>query len=298
MAILKKKEFERRLQHVESLILEVDALEGDAKRSAADAIRALLELHGDTIDRMLELVVERGETGQELIREFGADEMVGGLLLLHGLHPLSLEERVQAALATVRPYLGTHGGDVELLGLRDGVAHLRLQGSCHGCPSSTVTLKYAIEKEIAEAAPDLVDLVVEGVTEQPSVPAGFIPLTAIKAPARTKRPAAEAWQAVAGLESLASGQVRIEEVDGSRLLFCMVGDTHLAYRDGCPACGQTLENARLDGALLACANCGRSYDVQKAGRSPDGDPRSLAPIPLLRESGEVRVAAAAAAAAR
>ena len=77
------------------------------------------------------------------------------LLILHGLHPLDVETRIARALDRVRPYLGSHGGDVKLLGVTDGVVHLRLEGSCHGCPSSTVTMKLAIEKAIEEAAPEV-----------------------------------------------------------------------------------------------------------------------------------------------
>ena len=48
--------------------------------------------------------------------------MVGGLLMLHGLHPLDLETRVRQALDQVRPYLRSHGGNVELLGVSDGAS--------------------------------------------------------------------------------------------------------------------------------------------------------------------------------
>ena len=44
--------------------------------------------------------------------------------------PCRVEERVREALDEVRPYLESHGGDVELLGVEDGVVRLRLQGSC------------------------------------------------------------------------------------------------------------------------------------------------------------------------
>lgn len=63
----------------------------------------------------------------------------------------------------MRPYLGSHGGDVKLLGVADGVVRLRLERSCHGCPSSTVTMKLAVEKAIAEAAPEIARIAVEGV---------------------------------------------------------------------------------------------------------------------------------------
>ncbi len=72
------------------------------------------------------------------------DPQVEGLLLLHDLHPLDVDARIQRALDRVRPYLGSHAGGVEYLGVTDGVARLRLEGSCHGCPSSTVTVQLAI----------------------------------------------------------------------------------------------------------------------------------------------------------
>ena len=293
VTIPKKKEFERRLERVESLIRELDALGDETmKRSAVDAVQALLDLHGEALDRLLQLVAAKGEFGEATIREVAADDMVGGLLLLHGLHPLSLEERIQGALAKVRPYLGSHGGNVELLAIRDGVARLRLEGSCHGCPSSTLTLKYAIEKEIAQAAPDLVEIMVEGVVEQPAVPAGFVPLAKIK-PISRPSASGEAWQSVDGLQTLLSDEIRIEEVAGQRVLFCRLGEAHYAYRDGCAACAHTLRDARLDGDLLECAGCGRRYNLRRAGRSPGPPALTLSPVPLLEESGSVKVAAAA-----
>jgi Fe-S cluster biogenesis protein NfuA len=90
---------------------------------------------------------------------------VASLLVLHDLHPRSTAERVLAALETVRPYLGSHAGDVEYLGLDpDNVVRLRLAGSCDGCPSSAVTVNLAIEKAIEEAAPEVIRVEVEGVT--------------------------------------------------------------------------------------------------------------------------------------
>jgi Fe-S cluster biogenesis protein NfuA len=58
----------------------------------------------------------------------------------------------------MRPYLDSHGGDVRLLGVEDGVVRLELQGSCSGCPSSAVTLKLAVEEAIHKAAPDVAEI--------------------------------------------------------------------------------------------------------------------------------------------
>jgi Fe-S cluster biogenesis protein NfuA len=113
---------------------------------AVEVAQALLDLYGEGLRRIVARV-----DGSEL----ADDELVSHLLLLHDLHPVPVEERVRTALEEVRPYLGTHGGDVELLGVADGVVRLRLDGSCSGCPSSTVTLRMAIEEAIYKAAPDV-----------------------------------------------------------------------------------------------------------------------------------------------
>ena len=143
------------------------------RRSHVRAIvQAVLDLHGAGLAAHPVAPGERREqpaapSSTPALR----DEVVGGLLLLHGLHPLDLEARVRQALEDVRPYLRSHGGNVELLGIDDGVVRLRLQGSCHGCPSSAVTMQQTIEEAILGKAPDVTAVEVEGVTETPPVPA-------------------------------------------------------------------------------------------------------------------------------
>ena len=85
-----------------------------------------------------------------------------GCCLIHDLHPVPLETRLREALDTVRPYMESHGGNVELLSLEDDVARLGLQGHCKTCPSSSVTLELAIRGAIEEACPDLMGIEVEG----------------------------------------------------------------------------------------------------------------------------------------
>jgi Fe-S cluster biogenesis protein NfuA len=86
------------------------------------------------------------------------------LLLIHGLHPVSLEDRLLGALDKIRPYLQSHGGNVELLGFQNDVARLRLQGTCKTCPSSSLTLELAVRQVIEESCPDLAGFEVEPVT--------------------------------------------------------------------------------------------------------------------------------------
>ena len=278
MAPRSRREFEQKARRLESLLHALGELEEEgARRSALDAVRALLDLHRDVLARMLELA------GPEICRVLAEDEVVSGLLLLHGVHPLTVDERVAGALDQVRPYMSSHGGGVELLHVRDGVVRLRLEGSCHGCPSSQATMRHAVEGAIAERAPDVIRVEVEGEV-QPPAGAGFVALGAIGG-----RRAGATRVEVEGLQDLRPDTVLGREVAGARVAFCRIGDSWYAYRDRCPGCEAPLSDAALAEAVLTCAGCGRRFDARKAGRGLDGDPRHLEPLPLIVEGGRVRV---------
>ncbi|MDT5156160.1 MAG: hypothetical protein QOC99_531 [Acidobacteriota bacterium] len=169
-------ESQQLIQRIDELTRKVEALaDAEARASALELLQSLMEFHGAGIERMLEIAAEGGAAGQSVIDDFGRDELVAGMLLLYGLHPVALETRVLQALDKVRPYLHSHGGEVEMLGVEDGVVRLRLQGSCQSCPSSSMTLKLAIEEAIFEAAPDVSAIEAEGVLEPPA-PTGLVPL--------------------------------------------------------------------------------------------------------------------------
>ena len=129
------------VERVEALLDEVEG-----QPQVTELVQALLELYGEGLRRIAARVD---------MRELAGDELVDHLLFLHGLHPVPVEERVAGALDEMRPYLDSHGGDVRLLGVEDGVVRLQLQGSCSGCPSSAVTLRHGIEEAIYRAAPDV-----------------------------------------------------------------------------------------------------------------------------------------------
>ena len=110
-------------------------------------MRLVTELYGAGLERILTIV---GKVDPPLVVDLAADDLVASLLLVHDLHPEDLEQRVEGALESVRPFLRHHDGDVELLDIDAavGAVHLRLLGSCDGCPSSSVTLQLAVEKAI------------------------------------------------------------------------------------------------------------------------------------------------------
>jgi len=70
-----------------------------------------------------------------------------------------MKEKVEVALAQIRPALQADGGDVELVGVEGGVVKLKLKGSCAGCPMSTMTLKLGIERVLKEQIPEVKEVV-------------------------------------------------------------------------------------------------------------------------------------------
>jgi Fe-S cluster biogenesis protein NfuA len=148
-----------RVARIDALLDAVEALEPHARETATELAQTLLEVHGDALAR----IAARCE---ELPLQ---DELVAHLLVLHGLHPVALETRVRGALDEVRPYLRQHGGGVELLGVEEGVVRLRLDGACHGCPSSAVTLKSAVEEAVRRAAPEVERIEADGGMPEPGL---------------------------------------------------------------------------------------------------------------------------------
>jgi Fe-S cluster biogenesis protein NfuA len=146
---------------IEQLLDELHATADPvAYERATELLRLVTDLYGGGLERVLTLAQEQSPG---LVARLLDDDLVASLLLVHGLHPESVPARVEQALESVRPFLATHDGDVELLDVDVdmGAVHLRLLGSCDGCPSSTMTLRTAVEQAINEAAPEIVIIDVE-----------------------------------------------------------------------------------------------------------------------------------------
>ncbi len=196
----------------------------------------------------------------------------------------------------------SHGGNVELLGVQDGIARLELQGSCNGCAASRATLELAIKQALEEHAPDLIGLEVLGVTEL-EVPgavalpmASDAPAPAFELPVVHAGPGPEPadglpsrWVPVTQSGRPGRDSLGIVKVDGVGLLLADVDGTLLAYVNECASCGEPLGEAALSDGMLRCAACEMEFDLPRAGRAAGGEPLQLRPVPLL-EAGGLRVA--------
>lgn len=273
---------------IEELLVQLEStLDARAWEQVQDVVSLVTELYGGGLARILELAPAEIELRERL----ADDDLVASLLVLHDLHPLSLDDRVRRALDSVRPYLGSHGGDVEVLHLDGdaGVVSLRLLGSCDGCASSSVTLELAVQAAIEQAAPEIVRIDVQGAADDEPGPVAT-PVSLGRKPAH----AAPAMAPIYGLRALAPGRVGPLEIDGVKLIVCRVGAQLYAYRSSCPLCANALDTAAVDGPVLRCGVCSAAYDIPRAGRSLDGNLTHLDPLPLVEDGGEVRIAVTAA----
>ncbi len=281
-----------------------------ARERAEELVRVVTDLYGAGLERLLDIVFDSGRLDDELLALLARDELVASLLLVHGLHPYDVRTRVEQALDDVRPYLGSHGGDVELVEVTDaGDVHLRLLGSCDGCPSSSVTLELAVQDAIESAAPEVVRIEVDAPTAREADPvSALIPVESLRTrlETRTARPdgAGASRHPLGDAADLPSGRGTVTVVGGAEVYACRVGTELYVFRDGCPRCGHTLAGAQpvrrlggaADDAVLTCPGCAAHFEVRRAGACLDDPALHLDPLPVLVDGGTVTVALPAASA--
>jgi Fe-S cluster biogenesis protein NfuA/nitrite reductase/ring-hydroxylating ferredoxin subunit len=270
-------EMNRHGRHVQELMDEIQALPDSPARELMDeCLTSLLAFYGQGIERILNIIKRSGIAGQKTYDELLHDRVVSGLLLIHGLHPIPLDTRLRDALEKIRPYMQSHGGNVELLSLENDFARLRLQGACKTCPSSAVTLELAVRHAIEEACPDLAGFDVEGAPTHP--------------PAGETHTIAE-WAPLEDARHLQEGALIRTVAQGVPLILCKAGGQVYAYRDRCPACNLPMHLGTLEAGILAC-RAGHRFSVRDAGISPDDAHLFLEPVPLVTKEGAVQVALA------
>lgn len=281
---LDDQEVRRRIERLDGLLAQLERTPGATAASALEAVELLAGIYGEALSRVMHHVAD----APRLVEQLTGDELLWHLLVLHELHPGSVQERVDRALDDVRPYLASHGGAVELASVQDGVATVRLSGTCQSCASSSATLELAVRDAVLAAAPELTR--VEALAGEAGAAQAVIPVESL-----FRRPGGDQarWSPLPLGDPDGGDGPQVREVEGQRLLVLRLGDTRYAYRDTCPACASSLLGGALDRDALACPSCGARFDVRLAGRPVNGAGPPLTPVPLLERDGQVRVALAA-----
>jgi Fe-S cluster biogenesis protein NfuA len=166
-------EIEQRLVRLDALLEQLENTPSPIGEQALEAVEELTAIYGEALARIL---AQRSGLAAELLD----DPLLAHLLVLHGLHPEPVESRVAQALDGVRPYLHSHGGDVELDSVSEGVAQVKLTGSCGGCASSATTLEHAVRDAVLGLAPEVDE--VQASTQAPDRGPTLIPIEALLHP--------------------------------------------------------------------------------------------------------------------
>ncbi|RUP27991.1 MAG: hypothetical protein EKK51_25085 [Mycolicibacterium sp.] len=278
-------------------LLDASSAAGPVAHERAELlVGEVTDLYGAALQQIMRLVA----TDPVLIEQFTADDLIASLLLVHGLHPHDARRRIEDALDKVRPYLGSHGGDVAVLSMAEGpdgaAVRLQFSGSCKSCPSSAVTLELTVEDAIRAAAPEV--STIEVVAAEPKT--GVIPADSLLS--RIHRDSHTAWHPVPELGDLNHAEVGGFRVAGSTVLVCRLGDNWFAYRDRCGHCGDSLAGAALHrrvgsaDPVLRCPRCHAHFDVVHAGACVDETAfaaEHLEPLPVLMRDGVLSIAMAA-----
>lgn len=241
--------------------------------AAAEMLRCVDAAHRSGLGRLLALAREAG-LGERL----GAEPEVRLLIDLYDLDEGGEQRRADAVLDTVRPYVESHGGRLEVVGAADGVVSVRLSGACQGCSGSAATLRHVVEGTLREAMPGFVRMEVVA----PPVPSSFIPLTAIQERPRIR------WHETIAAADVPPSSVQPLEVDGERVLVANVAGEHYAYRNACPGTPFPLDGGRVEDGVLTCPFHGCRFDLRGGRRLEVAGP-GLGVVPIVVDGGRIRI---------
>ena len=143
---------DRQMLRVEELVDTLEKLGNPVARATVqELMKTLLALHRNGLERVLEIIHGTVDS-VETLAVLGSDNIVSNLLLLHGLHPVNVEVRLQQAIDQIGPMIRGHGGELEIVGVVGNKVRVRLLGKCS---LSAEALEHLLEEAVNTYAPDI-----------------------------------------------------------------------------------------------------------------------------------------------
>ncbi|MCU0543609.1 MAG: NifU family protein [Oscillatoriaceae cyanobacterium Prado104] len=232
----------------------------DSQQAVVMGLKGAIEaLHKEALTRLIRTVKQESITA---LRQAAEDEVVYGLLRYHELIKPPLSQRLQQALAEVRPSLHSHNGDVELVAVRlPDTVEVRFTGTCSHCPASTLTLSDGVEQAIKRHCPEI--LYVVAVSTEVATPSA-------------SSPEDPAWRLVTSVAEIPEAGVLDIKLEGKRLLLSRSGAQVSCFHDACTHLGRSIAAGAVSNGLLTCPEHGFQY------RLTDGACLTAPEMPLQR----------------
>ncbi|OSI64695.1 hypothetical protein BSZ22_32430 [Bradyrhizobium canariense] len=226
----------------------------DTQRAAVGAYKRAIEaLDGEALRRLIR-ALKTDPAALAAMKNAVADEVVYAVLRRHQIVKPSLNERVEAALEGVRPMLGSHGGNVELVQVNPPKVEVRFIGACDGCPASALTFHAGVKKAVEEACPEITEIVqVKGLGSSTDNGVRFVSPFALDAQGN--------WLSAGLLADIPEGGVRAITIGGDKLLLSRAGASVTCFQDACAHLGFPIHDGEVESGIITCPHHGFQYDL-------------------------------------
>lgn len=243
-------EFLSDVERLESIFATWD----ETPKNAVNAYRTAIEaLHGEALLRLVRALKEDPAALAAMKRAVG-DEIVYAVLRRHGILKPSLAERVEVALAGIRPMLASHGGDVELIKLAPPAIEVRFLGACDGCPASQLTFHAGVKKAVEDACPEITEVrQVKG--------SGVVNENAVHFVSPFANQATSDWLDAGTLDDIPEGSVLSLSIGGEKVLLSRRGTMVTCFQNACAHLGFPIHDGDVEGGIITCPHHGFQYDL-------------------------------------
>ena len=271
--------FESLAQKVDEALSVVNTIDGHVKSKAIDLKNAVEAFHKFAITKIVQRL-KADPRGKELLFELVDEPSVYAMLQLHGIVKPSLPTRINHVLDAVRPYMQSHGGDVEFVRVEGATAFVRMHGACNGCSQSAVTLRDGVEEAIKHNLPEI--QAVEVLPNEPSP--NLIQIESLSSAKNT------GWIKGPAVGEIPAGKKMRFDTEDTSILIINVNNRLNAYRNACPHQGMPLDGGMLDAEAceLTCPWHGFKFDAA-TGECFSAPQAQLESFPLRVEDGYIWV---------
>ncbi len=246
---------------LDRLLGDLRALEGlaagwdDTARMGAKAHAAAIDaLNAEAFRRLIRALKDKPGFAAALA-EAAQDEVVYAVLRRHGILRPSLFERVEAALASVRPMLATHGGDAEVAAVEGNRADIRFLGACDGCPASQLTFYAGVKKAIQDHVPEITE-----VRQAKGLGGGGGDTLHFVSPFANTSDGP--WMTALSLGDLPDGGARFEAIEGHPVILFRRGDRISCFKNACAHLGLELSGGAVLDGIITCPYHGFQYALE------------------------------------
>jgi nitrite reductase/ring-hydroxylating ferredoxin subunit/Fe-S cluster biogenesis protein NfuA len=242
------------MNNLEELITDINRFEAiianwdESQRCVAVGLKSAIEaLHKAALTNLIKSLKKENISA---LRQAVDDEIVYAVLLYHDLVKPPLSERIQTALAEVRPSLQNHQGDIELVAIKlPDTVQVKLIGSCSNCATSTLTLTQGVEQAIKKHCPEITKVV--AVNNSSTVSSNS---TAISTDLY--------WVKAATLDQIIENRILAVRVNNHDVILCKQGDNISCYRNSCSHLGFPLDKGKVEKGIITCSAHEFQYELK------------------------------------